>query len=385
MTRIAIAGLLGFLALGCAARPVKLPDGSIVVSNPTKEDWKEAPVYTDSHDLLQEIGKDSFVGAGNISLPVQMIDLDGDGSADEAFFLPSLRPGDSIALRPGEGGAPSEPARRAHTGMYLKGFEGPGWESDVLAFRIYWDARNATDIFCKRRPVLGLAEYANPEVNYHQDTPWGMDVLKVGTALGIGGFGTWQDGKVVKVTEASRDFKVLADGPLCAVADLIYTDWKAGDRTLDLTARVRMAAGQHFCDVDLWVVPKDNGPMPELVIGFVKHPETELITDAREGILGRFGKQALGPGESVHSALLGLGVIYDPADAIATGEDDVNTFVRLRPRKVDPPPGLHGNGGWVHYRVNASWEHEPEGAHSTRDYTKILRHVARLRPQLQVP
>jgi len=371
---------------GCAHREssTETDARTVRVSNLTASGWKEAPAVVADRGVVEAFGVNAALVGDDAMWPVQVVDLDGNGTGDEAWFLADLAAGEAKELRVAEVAtfAPLEP--RAHTGMYLKGFEGPGWESDALAFRIYWDARNATDIFCKRAPVLGLKHYATPGTNYHQDTPWGMDVLKVGTALGIGGFGVWQDGKVEKVADATRDFKVVADGPLCAVADLIYTDWKVGARTYDLTVRMRMVAGQRFCESEMWLVPKDGGAIPDLVAGIVKHPDTTLVRDDKAGILGRFGVQALGPGEALHSAKLGLGIAFDPDDLAAIGEDDVNTFVRLRPERTEPPVGMAGNGGRAAYRINASWEHEPAGAQSAAEYEAILRGVAALRPNVSI-
>lgn len=377
-------GLALLCAGGCARHSPQPAVPLLRVANPTTDDWAEAPVVVSDARIVRALSSASGIAADADTMPLQLVDLDGDGTADEAAFLAALLAAETREF--GASAAPvSAPDSRAHAGMYLKGFEGPGWESDALAFRIYWDARNATDIFCKRTPVLGLKEYARPGTDYHQDTPWGMDVLKVGTALGIGGFGVWHDGKVEKVADATRDFRVVADGPLLAVADLVYTDWKVGDRVFDLTARMRMAAGQRHCDVELWLVPKDGGALPDLVAGFVKHPETTLIEDGKAGILGRFGVQALGPGESLHSAKLGLGIAVDPQHLVAVGEDDVNTFARLHPEATLPPAGMSGNGGRAAYRVSASWEHEPDGAQSAAEYEAILRRVAALRPQIDTP
>ncbi len=67
-------------------------------------------------------------------------------------------------------------------------YEGIGWENGLVGYRLYLDGRLVSDIFGKQLPgpALGnIAEYGS----YHQLAPWGMDVLKVGPSLGIGGIG----------------------------------------------------------------------------------------------------------------------------------------------------------------------------------------------------
>ena len=43
-------------------------------------------------------------------------------------------------------------------------YEGLGWESDQTAWRIYFDKRNAIDMFGKRRPGLYLEMFCPPRV-----------------------------------------------------------------------------------------------------------------------------------------------------------------------------------------------------------------------------
>ena len=66
-------------------------------------------------------------------------------------------------------------------------FEGPGWESDKIGYRLYLDWRNATDIFGKKTHKLVLDGVGLDGFDsYHEVSDWGVDVLKVGSSLGIG-------------------------------------------------------------------------------------------------------------------------------------------------------------------------------------------------------
>lgn len=72
-------------------------------------------------------------------------------------------------------------------------YEGVGWENGQVGYRLYLDGRLTSDIFGKQvsEPVLdGIDEYGS----YHDLADWGMDVLKVGPSLGIGGIGIMRDG-----------------------------------------------------------------------------------------------------------------------------------------------------------------------------------------------
>ncbi len=359
---------------------------SLIVNNPTGDAWLEAPFVVPFTKEMAGIGATDLVLQGPEILPVQLDDLNKDGKPDEMVFLASLGSGDVGEYQLVKNTFGFHSPARAYTGMYVKGFEGPGWESDRLAFRLYWDERNAIDLFCKRTPVLGLKQYATPGVNYHQDTAWGMDVLKVGTALGAGGFGVWMNGKVEKVAKAQRDFEVICDGPLRAIMDLKYTDWILGERKFNLTARITMFAGQKWSNIEMRLAPQDKEPAPELVAGVVKHEDTTLIQDKAAGILGRWGLQALAPGEKPKGSQLGFGIVVDPSQIIAFGEDEVNNYVRLKGIRPTVSTGSEKeNAVYASYRVHASWIHEPGGARSAESYETMLRSLARLKPRISRP
>ena len=79
-------------------------------------------------------------------------------------------------------------------------FEGPGWESDKIGYRLYLDWRNAIDIFGKKTDKMVLQNVGLDGFDsYHEMQDWGVDVLKVGDALGIGTLAFWNGEKAVRV------------------------------------------------------------------------------------------------------------------------------------------------------------------------------------------
>ena len=69
--------------------------------------------------------------------------------------------------------------------MYLT--EGPAWENDKVAFRLYFDVRNNKDIYGKVTSRMMMDTVgANTKMSYHVLSEWGMDVLHVVKSLGAG-------------------------------------------------------------------------------------------------------------------------------------------------------------------------------------------------------
>ncbi len=106
-------------------------------------------------------------------------------------------------------------------------YEGPGWESEDIAWRIYFDARNAIDLYGKRRPGLYLDLFSSPEYVYHMEGPFGRDIYGIGKALGVAGIGALVDGKALPVAEvADRKWRIASSGPVRSVLELEYKGWK---------------------------------------------------------------------------------------------------------------------------------------------------------------
>jgi len=365
-----------------AASPV------IRVTNPTDQAWTEAPVvvpWTKAMERAWQAGRRVLAGPEPIAF--QRDDLDGDGRIDELVFLAKLGPRETREWRLTDQGTTPAVPPRAHALMSLKGFDGPAWESDVTAYRIYWNADNAMDIFGKTRPRLSLDGWATPGVPHNVENEYGLDVLKVGRAFGIGGFAGWFDGRVEKVSNVMKTHHIRADGPIRAVVELEYVYWQPGPIPdlsreaitskdaphYDLVVRMSIFAGQRWGEADITIRPLGDSPMPEIVTGLPRHENTELIRDEKAGVLGRWGRQALGDYDAPAAGDLGLGVIVDPQTVVAYGEDDFNTYVRLRPAD-----------GRVRYRYHGSWFKEPGAAKSTAEYERMLRDVAALRPIVEI-
>ncbi len=259
-------------------------------------------------------------------LASQADDLDGDLKVDELAFQIDLKPKQTRIVTIAYGD-PATIARlrssypkRTHA-KFTTRFEGMGWESDITAWRLYFDKRNAIDLYGKRRPGLYLELFGSPEYDYHEESPFGRDIYKIGNALGIGSVGALVDGKVVKVSEVSdRSWRIVADGPVRSIVELIYKGWKVGDRSVDLTSRMTIWAGERGFEHRISATNADG---LVLVTGLPRKPGLSEITRADVGassqIVGTWGHQVLMTGatatESLPDQNLGLMVFLPPASS----------------------------------------------------------------------
>src|SRR5215467_12653912 len=103
-----------------------------------------------------------------VELPSQVDDLDSDGEADELAFQIDLKPRETRAVTI-EYGEPdqiyrlcSEYPKRTYA-LFANKIEGLGWESSKNAWRLYFDPRNAIDLYGKRKNSIFLDIAATPE------------------------------------------------------------------------------------------------------------------------------------------------------------------------------------------------------------------------------
>ncbi|HXP40749.1 MAG TPA: DUF4861 family protein, partial [Candidatus Acidoferrales bacterium] len=183
-------------------------------------------------------------------LPSQVDDLDGDGKGDELAFQVDLAPHQTRIVTVSYGDQERISRLRSDyqqrtAALFSRKIEGLGWESERVAFRVYFDSRNAIDLYGKRRPTLQLAMYAAPDYTYHDESPEGRDIYKVGDAIGIGAVAGLVDGKVIKVAEVKdRKWRIIASGPVRTMVELEYDGWNARGKIIDLRSRITQWAGE---------------------------------------------------------------------------------------------------------------------------------------------
>ena len=289
-------------------------------------------------------------------LPSQVDDLDGDNKADELAFEIDLKPNQTriVTITYGEPNRilrlRSEYPRRTGV-LFATKIEGVGWESQDNAWRLYFDARNAIDLYGKRRHSLLLDLFATPEYDYHAESPYGRDIYKIGDALGIGAVGAWVNGKVVKVSDVEdRSYRVVATGPVRAIVELTYRGWKVDGRTVTLHSRITQWAGDRGFYHAIHAEGAD---------GLIFATGLPLKSDApelrsRSGSLlhwiATYGEQVLMPGatatEALHGTNLGLVVVLLGENA----ESALDTNNRLLTFSL-----AQGTGSWY---TAAAWDEE---------------------------
>ncbi|WP_308909153.1 DUF4861 family protein [Pseudokordiimonas caeni] len=241
----------------------------------------------------------------------------------------------------------------------LIAYEGPGWESDRVGYRLYLDERSVTDVWGKKLPAAVLHTVGRGD-NYSVMNDWGMDVLKVGESLGIGGLGYADDTGAHQVGKAQ---KISADrlkpGADAAGVRVRHNGLKNGEGLYDLTADYVIHAGSRLTHV----TAKATGDAPTLATGVVIHDGVTILegaaTDSAWGYVATWGQQSL------NNDNLGLVVFY-PKDGVAKtdGRDAHTLYITFKP------------GITVDYAFGAAWELESDGIKTLDGFKAYLEKTA---------
>ncbi|SPE38086.1 Glycosyl hydrolase, family 88 [Candidatus Sulfopaludibacter sp. SbA6] len=291
-------------------------------------------------------------------LPSQADDLDGDGKYDELAFQIDLAPGQTRIVTIAYGDQPTILRLRSRypkrtDAKFATRYEGLGWESEETAWRIYFDKRNAIDLYGKRRPGLYLDLFAAPEYIYHLEVPLGRDIFKVDPSLGIGSIAAVVDGKGRPVAEvADRKWRVLATGPVRSIGELEYKAWKIGGRTVDLVSRITQWAGEHGFEHRITVSDPEGltlaAPVP-------KKPGVEKVeTTANAAVqsVATWGHQVVEPGtkagtHELPDENLGIVVLIRQSESAGVLTDAANYLIQFAPK--------NGTAQWY---AAALWDQE---------------------------
>lgn len=404
MKKASFVYMLPFVLLACDGEPAKTesapapvaveqpaPVASLEVSNPSEFARPDTLVSL----TLNELGVASGplqAWEGTTAQPTQLVDDNGDDRPDRLVFLTRLDAAATHNYVIDRNVAALEVTPRTHAEVSIKEggewqdkvyvggtfknvkhvtnppqytdhsefirYEGPGIESDKVGYRIYLDWRNGFDIFGKKLPGLALQNVGQDGYDsYHEMSDWGADILKVGTSLGMGGYGFWDGTKTVLVSEvAERSTTIRSDGPIQASLDIDYKGWNTGTAVVDLKAAFSMQAGSPMVDVNLVT----SEPLDNIAIGIVAHPGTELImgdldiTGEAWSFMASFGKQTL------FEDNLGMVVLFRKKDLLEQTRDENSFVLVMRPRGTE-----------LSYAFGALWSGE-QGGIQTADELEVF-------------
>ena len=235
-------------------------------------------------------------------------------------------------------------------------YEGPGWESNKVGYRLYLDWRNAIDIFGKKTKEIVLPQVGQDGFDsYHLMQDWGSDILKAGKGIGIGSIDRYLnnerlhfyavDSTIAKVQNKSNESSVKIN----------YYGWKTASDKIDFTSELTIKPDQRYAKHTFQASKEIKG----ICTGIVKQKNTEFLkkesTNKKWAYIATYGQQSLVPDN------LGMAIFYE----ISTVESLVDAeFDHLLVFK----PSTKSNS----FYLLGAWEQEIGGIKSKEEFIKYL-------------
>ncbi|NCP63490.1 MAG: DUF4861 domain-containing protein [Paraglaciecola sp.] len=238
-------------------------------------------------------------------------------------------------------------------------YEGFGWESANVAYRMYFDERALVDIFGKRKPAMVLQRVGLDGTDYHTLADWGMDILKVGNSLGLGGIGFWRDNTLVKQQKYTQQSIVLNNGPLQSSAALTQSGWSDGATNMDIKRTFTTTAGSSLSHVAL----SAEKSLGEMALGIVRHKVQQLhnVENTSEwNYMATYGKQSLADDE------LGMALFFRHEDWRTNAQDADNELVIISADKT------------TEYYFVARWVQEQQALQNLEEFKQYLEYTLRV-------
>ena len=305
---------------------------TVELTNPLQVPLANQAVVLSLADIVGTVPDFNPLNCGLISgqgeaVPFQADDLDGDGKPDELAFIATLPPGvTEITVRYSRTGtAPNPFPARTHARLAWETADANiGWESNRAAYRFYWGQLEA---FGKLDESLIMAAF-NATYSYHDLQTWGMDILHVGNASGLGGISLWEgDTRISTVNPAGKGEnqyarKVIAAGPVRAVGRVDITKIGPAAATYTITLIMSAFTNNVYSRQDI-LINSSAGGQVVYTPGIEKLPKETWSMDKEKGYIATWGEGAPGAGE------VGLAAVFSPAEFAGFAESDLDRYVKL--------------------------------------------------------
>lgn len=282
---ICLALLAGELSASAQGQEKKI---EVIVENPWNAEKVDEPVVIDLSSLGAGFTvKSTTVFDGTNEIPSQLDDMNGDTRADELAFVINLPASGKKTLNVTLSSLKSDktyPARvyaemlfrTSKKNKYAKGYaiyadgasdtynvqhhHGAAFESELVAYRIYFNEKQTTDLYGKFHKGLELEESQFYPTGEQLKRGFGDDVIKVNSSCGAGTLRGWDGTQSTLIKPvAVRGQRILASGPVRTIVDAEVKGWQYQNKELNMINRYTLYAGHRDAQVDvLFDAPLDK-------------------------------------------------------------------------------------------------------------------------------
>lgn len=282
---ICLALLAGELSASAQGQEKKI---EVIVENPWNAEKVDEPVVIDLSSLGAGFTvKSATVFDGTNEIPSQLDDMNGDTRADELAFVINLPASGKKTLNVTLSSLKSDKTylarvyaemlfRTSKKNKYAKGYaiyadgasdtynvqhhHGAAFESELVAYRIYFNEKQTTDLYGKFHKGLELEESQFYPTGEQLKRGFGDDVIKVNSSCGAGTLRGWDGTQSTLIKPvAVRGQRILASGPVRTIVDAEVKGWQYQNKEVNMINRYTLYAGHRDAQVDvLFDAPLDK-------------------------------------------------------------------------------------------------------------------------------
>lgn len=274
---IGLALLTGTLSASAQSTERRI---QVIIENPWQTEKTDEPVVINLHNLKTDFTiKSALVSDGTSEIPSQLDDMNGDTRADELAFVISLPAASKKTLTiilSSRQSTTHYPARvyaemlfrTSKKKRYAKGYaiyadgkadtyniqhhHGAAFESELVAYRIYFNEKQTTDLYGKFHKGLEIEKSQFYPTNDQLKQGFGDDVIKVNNSCGAGTLRGWDGIQATLIKPvAIRGQRILANGPVRTVVDAEVKGWQYQGKELNMVNRYTLYAGHRDAQVDV--------------------------------------------------------------------------------------------------------------------------------------
>ncbi|OJV42894.1 MAG: hypothetical protein BGO29_06930 [Bacteroidales bacterium 36-12] len=244
---------------------------NFIITNPNQVDIKDAPVVV-------ELSKHKKIGLNKLeNLAVfidgkqvcsQLDDLNNDNIFDELVFITDLKAGEKkkisikkisdkkrinckqevytqLLLKESDGSIKSVSEVSSNKNdMYNKlHHHGVAFESELIAYRIYFDNKSTIDVYGKRKYRLELEDTKWYPTDKQLSDGYGDDILLVSDWVGVGSLKGFENDKMTHITKFDkRTQRIVSKGNIRTVVESTVEGWEYEGKKINITIRYIMYA-----------------------------------------------------------------------------------------------------------------------------------------------
>jgi hypothetical protein len=246
------------------------------------------------------------------------------------------------------------PAEHTDHSWFIR-YEGPGWESNKVGYRLYLDWRNCIDIFGKVTEDMILTKVGQDGFDsYHEKCDWGMDILKAGKGLGIGAIGRFINKEVLHFNQVDSTFARVENTLTKSEVFVDYFGWQTAGDKIDFQSVLSITPDQRYSKHTIKASKEIEGICTGIVNHRVKY-FTKESANKKWGYIATYGVQSLVPDN------LGMAVFFE-----------MNTVKEVTSWEHDYLLVFKPTSKEITFYFLGAWEQEKDGIKTEDEFLSYL-------------